>query len=79
MLAWNAALLPEDEGRAMIDETLRAGCFRASQTDRAQAREFVEALVRRKKEHFAANRRAIICFTLTDTGDRNHPSVASPL
>jgi hypothetical protein len=79
LLAWNAALLPEDRRRAMIDETLGAGFSRASGADRSQAREFVEVMVRRKEEHFAANQRAIISFELTDTGDDYHLSVASTL
>lgn len=79
VLAWDAALLPEDKRRAMIDETLGAGFSRASAPDRAQAREFVEEMVRRKLEHFPANRRSIISFELTDTGTGYHLSVASTL
>ena len=79
MLAWNAALLPEDQRRAIIDETLGAGLSRAFKSDRALAREFIETLVRRKEEHFAANRRAIMSFELTDTGAGYHLSVASTL
>jgi hypothetical protein len=79
VLAWNAALLREDQRRAMIDETLEVGLPGASEADRALAREFVEELVRRKEEHFAANRRAIYSFELTDTGDGYHLSVASTL
>jgi hypothetical protein len=79
MLAWNAALLPEDQRRAMIAETLGAGLSRASEADRAQAREFIETLVRRKEEHFAANRRAMISFELTDTGTGYYLTVASTL
>ena len=79
VLAWNAALLPEDQRRAMIDETLGAGFSRASAPLRAEAREFVELLVRRKEEHFAANQRAIFSFELRDTGTGFHLSVASSL
>jgi hypothetical protein len=79
LLAWNAALLPEDRRRTMIDETLGAGFSRASEADRSQAREFVEVMVRRKEEYFPSNRRAIISFELTDKGDDYHLSVASTL
>ncbi len=79
MLAWNAALLPEHERPAMIEKLLAAGLSRASEADRALARQFVELLVRRKLEHFAANRRAIISFQLTDRGGDYHISVASTL
>jgi hypothetical protein len=78
-LAWNAALLPEDKRRAMIEETLEAGFSRAGAADRAAVREIVERLVRRKLEHFAANKRAIVSFELTDRGDDFHLSVASTL
>ncbi len=63
MLAWNAALFPEDKRRAMIDDTLGAGFSKASASDRALARELIETLVRRKEEHFATNRRAILSFS----------------
>jgi hypothetical protein len=39
----------------------------------------VEALVRRKEELFAANRRALVSFELTDRGDDYHLTVASTL
>lgn len=79
LVAWNAALLPEDQRRAMIDEMVEAGLSRGTEADRAQAREIIEMLVRRKEEHFAANRRAIVSFELTDRGDDYHLSVASTL
>jgi hypothetical protein len=79
LVAWNAALLPEGERRAMIDEMIAAGLPRAAEADRAQARGLIEAMVRRKEQHFAANRRAIISFELTDRGDDYHLSVASTL
>jgi hypothetical protein len=63
----------------MIEETLGAGLSRASEEDRAQAREFVETLVRRKEEHFSANRRTILSFELTDTGAGYHLPVPSTL
>lgn len=48
-----------------------------AEADRARAWEIIEMLVRRKEEHFAGNRRAIISFELADTGDDYHLSVAS--
>jgi hypothetical protein len=79
MLAWNVALLPEGQRPAVIDKTVGAGFSGSSKEDRAMAKEFVEMLVRRKEERFAANRRAIISFELTDTGDGFHLTVASTL
>jgi hypothetical protein len=79
VLAWNAALLPEDKRRAMVDDMLAAGFSRASAADRAFARQIIEAMIRRKEEHFATNRRAIVSFQLIDRGDDFHLSVASTL
>jgi len=79
MLAWNAALLPAERRQAMIDETIEAGFSTASRSIQALAREVVEALVRRKLEHFAANQRMIISFKLSHTKDGLHLSVASTL
>jgi hypothetical protein len=79
LVAWNAALLPEDRRQAMIEETLEAGFSKASAADRALAIECVKTMVRRKEEHFPAKRRAIVSFKLTDTGDGWHLTVASTL
>jgi hypothetical protein len=79
LVAWNAALLTEDRRQAMIEETLEAGFSKAPAADRALAMEFVKTMVRRKEEHFPANRRAIVSFKLTDTGDDWHLTVASTL
>jgi hypothetical protein len=79
MLAWNAALLPEDKRRAMVADMLAAGFSRAPAADRAAARQLIDALIRRKEEHFATNRRAIISFQLVDRGDDFHLSVAATL
>ena len=79
LVAWNAALLPEGKRRAMIDEMIAAGLPHASAADRAQTRGLIEAMVRRKQEHFAANQRAIVSFELTDRGDDYYLAVASTL
>jgi hypothetical protein len=79
VLAWNAALLPEDQRRTAIDETLREGLPGSSEEDRAQAKALIEMLIQRKQEQFGASQRAIISFELTDTGDGYHLSVASTL
>jgi hypothetical protein len=79
ILAWNAALMPEPKRQAFIDEMIEAGFTRANAADRALARDLVEIMVRRKLEHFAANRRAIVSFELTDRGYDFHLSVASTL
>lgn len=77
VLAWNAALMPEEKRRGMIDDTLSAGLPQATDADRAAARALIEEMVRRKQDHFPANRRNIISFQVTDTGDGYHLLVAS--
>jgi hypothetical protein len=79
MLAWNAAILPEDKGRALIAKTLGSALGGVSKEDWARGMEFVEILVRRKQEHFAANQRLILSFEFTFTGDDYHLSVMSTL
>jgi hypothetical protein len=78
-LAWNAALLPEDRQKAMIDDVLTKGLPPDSDALVAGLRFIVEAMVDRKKAHFSSNRRAIISFELTDRGRDYHLTVASTL
>jgi hypothetical protein len=77
MLAWNAAMLPEDERQDVVEELLREGFSSAPKKVQAEAREIVENLIRRKQEHFAANQRPIVSFELTDTGSEYRLFVAS--
>ncbi len=63
----------------MVDDVLAAGFARASAADLAEVRQFIEAMIRRKEELFAANRRAILSFELTDRGDDFYLAVASSL
>jgi hypothetical protein len=79
ILAWNAAILPEDKGRELIDEMLDPALAGASREDRGQSKKFVEALVWRKLELFAENRRMILSFELTNLGHEYHLSVMSTL
>ena len=75
ILAWNAAILPVNEGRAVIDETLGEALVGASKEDRAQAMEIVESMIRRKHEHFEANQRMITSFELSNKGGKLHLDV----
>lgn len=79
IVAWNAALLPDDEGEEMVDEMIATGFPRASAAERAEARGLLESLVARKREHFAANRRAIVSFELMDEGHEYRIHVMSTL
>jgi hypothetical protein len=77
--AWNAALLPEAERSQMLEEVLGKGLPDLPKSLRKDLRAFVDELIVRKLTHFAANRRAIVDFTLQETRDGYHLSVASTL
>jgi hypothetical protein len=78
-LAWNAALLPEDRRKDMIDDVLSKGLPLGSDELGAGLRSIVEAMIERKEAHFSSNRRAIISFELQDRGEDYHLTVASTL
>jgi hypothetical protein len=77
--AWNAALLPEAERSQMLEEVLGKGLPGFPKSLRKDLRAFVDELIIRKLTHFAANRRAIVDFTLQETRAGYHLSVASTL
>ncbi len=79
MLAWNAALQPEDQRQAFIDRMIAVALPGAPQRDRATVRQVVDMLIQRKQQLFPNNRRVIISFSLTDRGDDFHLSVVSTL
>jgi hypothetical protein len=79
VLAWNAALLPEDRRKAMIDDFVSKGFPPGSADLATKLRSLVDSMVERKLAHFASNRRAIISFELKDTGRDFHLTVASTL
>jgi hypothetical protein len=60
MVAWNAAMLPEDRRGEMIDQLLA----NVPQDIKEDVRGMTELLVRRKLEHFAEIQRMIIDFHL---------------
>ena len=78
-VAWNAALLPEDQRTALIDTALKAGMPGATEVVLAETRSLIASMVERKKTHFASNRRAIVSFELEPRGRDYHLSVASTL
>jgi hypothetical protein len=79
VIAWNAALLPDDKSQAIVDDVLGKGLIGASVDEMIEARNFVNAMIERKKAYFATNKRAIISFNFQDTGTGYHLSVASTL
>jgi hypothetical protein len=78
-LAWNAALLPQEEQEATINKILDKSMPGSSFADRAAMREFIQAMIDRKHTHFADNQRVIASFNLTYHGSSYYLSVVSSL
>jgi hypothetical protein len=75
VVAWNLALIPENERQQIIEQ----GTTGNDPLARQDAREFIDELIARKKTLFAENKRYIVEFQLQDTGKTLHLSVASTL
>ncbi len=79
VLAWNAALLPDDRQKDMIDKALDKGLSDLPDDIRKDVRNFIDVMIARKKAYFSTIRRAIISFELEDRGKDFHLSVLSTL
>jgi hypothetical protein len=79
VMAWNASLLPEEDGKRMIDDIFGKGLPKGETELIAGLREIVDALVERKKAYFSKVRRQIIEFDVIDLGDQYYISVASTI
>ena len=75
VLAWNAAILPEEKRQEMVNALLA----NLQMPDDKDFRSIIEMMIERKMKHFAEIRRLIVNFELTDLGQRTHLSVASTL
>ncbi len=75
IVAWNTTLLPQDQQQPAIDKLI-AELPDDDETE-TDFREIVQTLMERKNSFFAANKRFIATFDLTDTGVGYHLSVAS--
>jgi len=75
--AWNAALLPEDDRKAVLDGVLRE--HRIPSADQEFVRGFLQELIDRKEAHYSANRRYFGGVVLKNMGDSYHLSVVSSL
>jgi hypothetical protein len=75
VIAWNLALMPENERQQIIEQ----GTTGNDPLARQDAREFIDELIARKQTLFAENKRYIVEFQLQDTGKTLHLSVASTL
>jgi hypothetical protein len=79
LVAWNAAILPEQEGQALIDDTIASLSDVTSRQDQADLRELFNKMIQRKQEYFADNRRMMISFEVIDTGQGYRLNVLSTL
>jgi hypothetical protein len=77
--AWNLALFPPEQHPALLDELVSPERLAVDEAARAEMRALLEALVARKREHFAAERRYIVDFDLRRTEAGYQLAVASTL
>lgn len=77
VLAWNLAIMPEDERQSMLDQLRNEAIKRGDPLARRETREVIDILIARKQEFFADNQRFIIEFQLQDLGNTFHLSVVS--
>ena len=73
IIAWNASLLPEDRGKAMIDKVL----VNLPLAERGQTMDVIRQFMERKKRYFADYKRPVVDYQLTEDKDEFHLSVAS--
>ena len=73
--AWNAALMPPAQREEFIEETAQS----FPPALRSEYRTILEPLIQRKLKHFAANRRAMLNFSLTMEAAGPYVQVVSSL
>ena len=80
LVAWNAALEPENRRGAFVSSAIDAALKDASIEDRLGYRKLIEALIARKLQLFANYRRPILSYHLAELEDGGlHLTVASAL
>ncbi|MBI4785014.1 MAG: hypothetical protein HY785_27480 [Oscillatoriophycideae cyanobacterium NC_groundwater_1537_Pr4_S-0.65um_50_18] len=77
LLAWNLALLPEEEQQKQMQEIIDQMCLGKDRQAQQDIREVLEELTNRKRRSFADYRRYIIDFELQETAQDFHLSVIS--
>jgi hypothetical protein len=77
MVAWNAALLPEDLRISGLDDSFRKHRVRGARQE--LLRGILQELINRKQAFFSTSRRSIVDFVLTNTGDGYYLNVVSML
>ena len=77
--AWNAALLPNDTRQKLMDEVVRNVLGQAGEEWRGDLNYILTALLKRKEQFFADDRRYIVSYHLEDIGANYHLSMVSTL
>lgn len=77
IIAWNAALVTGAERQKLIDSTVQVIVDQAGETWRHDAEVTIALLIRHKEHAFAADRRYIVDYRLTDTGQAWHLAMAA--
>ena len=75
VVAWNAALLPKDKQKEMVDEIIGS----LSLSDTEGLKQIIEAMIERKRRYFPDNTRFIAEYHLSESREGFHLSVASSL
>jgi hypothetical protein len=78
VIAWNIALLPEDQQSQQVDWVVAKADQGGTQVQK-EMHSVLEELIARKKQHFASIQRQIVEFQLKGQGKNMHLSVASTL
>jgi hypothetical protein len=77
IIAWNAALVTGAERQKRIDSAVQVIIDQAGETWRKDAEATIALLIRHKERAFAADRRYIVDYRLTDTGQAWHLAMAA--
>lgn len=77
IVAWNTALIPESEQKAMVKKMINDLSF--SGVDARDLIKVVGGMIKRKRRYFADHTRAVTEYHLSETRDGIHLSVASTL
>ena len=75
VIAWNAALLPGNERKKIIENALKA----APPEIRQDMKAIVDEMIQRKETHFAHNKRLIMNYQVTMTKEGPHVTTLSTL
>jgi len=77
IVAWNAALVEGEERQNMLDRLLGVALKTENEKTRAEVRQFMNELIKRKERYFPEDKRYVVGYHLSETKENYHLSVAS--